>query len=90
MKSNNDAALWIISVEASNEGGGGNRILYAVTGDKCEVPDPVEVIDIALPGEVIYQVNSIRLLGLTKAASADVCQDHPLTMLAKSFQEKSV
>jgi len=78
-------ALWKIWIEALNEGGCVDRVLYAITDRADHVPDPHQAIKTALPGEVIFQVNSINLLCRLQTASAEVCPYNPLTQLAHTM-----
>lgn len=82
-------ALWAMSVDTtrnSGSGSGGNNIFYAITANGKTLPDPDEVMKIAMPTESIFEVNSIQLLhGEIDMAADDNNEGHPLTQMGRSF-----
>jgi hypothetical protein len=80
-------SIWKITGQATNDGWGGERVVYALSASFVDIPDPIRAFKEALPDEAVWKINAIQWVAPLDTSSAAVCADHPLTMIVNSMQE---
>lgn len=64
------------------------RTLYAITDGPESIPNPDAVIEIALPGEVIYRVMRISLLHEFFPAASTCNPNDPISLFAEALRKE--